>query len=219
MSADNSKQTTHQKRYDRQIRMWGEQGQRKLESARVALLNSGPTGSETLKNLVLGGIASFTIVDGRKVSARDLGNNFLVTADALGQPRAEVVTALLQEMNDSVAGSYVEEVPETLIESRPEFLDSFDLVVATQVGGGRLWWGWAWWVAFGGGAWAAIPVRCPTVPGPPFLQMHGADVAKLDELCRSKNVKLLVARSFGLVGYLRVSQTHDKKAMAQGEPP
>lgn len=66
--------------------------QEALENARICLLTCGPTGSEALKNLVLGGIASFTIVDGNKVQASDLGNNFLVTASSLGQPRAQCVT-------------------------------------------------------------------------------------------------------------------------------
>lgn len=58
-------------------RIWGDQGQAALEKANVCLLNCGPTGSETLKNLVLGGIGSVTIVDGSKVDFGDLGNNFL----------------------------------------------------------------------------------------------------------------------------------------------
>jgi NEDD8-activating enzyme E1 regulatory subunit len=78
------------KRYDRQIRIWGADGQARLEAARVALLNCGPTGAETLKNLVLGGIASFTAVDAARVGARDLGNNFFVAPDSLGEPRAKV---------------------------------------------------------------------------------------------------------------------------------
>lgn len=45
-----------------------------------------------------------------------------------------MVTELLKEMNDSVAGSYVETSPEALEESDPAFLDRFDLVIATQVG-------------------------------------------------------------------------------------
>ena len=104
-----------------------------MEASRIALLNCSPTGSETLKNLVLGGIASFTIVDGQKVEARDLGNNFLIDASRMGRSRAQVVTDLLKEMNDSVSGSYVEDAPEDLLENHPQFLDNFDLVIATQV--------------------------------------------------------------------------------------
>lgn len=121
------------KRYDRQLRIWGTHGQQRLENCSICLLNCGPTGSETLKNLVLGGIASFTIVDGGKVEPRDLGNNFLVSEASLGEPRAKVVTELLQELNESVSGSYVEEVPEVLLDNKPKFFSSFQLVIATQV--------------------------------------------------------------------------------------
>ena len=129
MSDDNTKQ----KRYDRQIRIWGAEGQQRLEKSRVALLNCSPTGSETLKNLVLGGIASFTIVDGEKVTPRDLGNNFLVLSSSVGSSRAQVVTELLKELNESVQGSYVEDTPAGLIENNPQFFNNFDLVIATQV--------------------------------------------------------------------------------------
>lgn len=121
------------KRYDRQLRIWGTHGQQRLENCSICLLNCGPTGSETLKNLVLGGIASFTIVDGGKVEPRDLGNNFLVSEASLGEPRAKVVTELLQELNESVSGSYVEEVPEVLLDNKPKFFSSFQLVIATQM--------------------------------------------------------------------------------------
>ena len=57
-----------QKRYDRQVRIWGPHGQAQLENANICLLNASATGSEALKNLVLGGINAFTIVDGCKVS-------------------------------------------------------------------------------------------------------------------------------------------------------
>jgi hypothetical protein len=57
-------------------RIWGEHGQSALERAHICVLNCGPTGSEALKNLVLGGIGSFTVVDASKVCASDLGNNY-----------------------------------------------------------------------------------------------------------------------------------------------
>jgi len=64
-------------------RIWGDQGQAALEKASICLLNCGPTGTEALKNLVLGGIGSVTVVDGSKVEASDLGNNFLCNFFAL----------------------------------------------------------------------------------------------------------------------------------------
>lgn len=80
-----------------------------------------------------GGIAGFTAVDGSKVESRDLGNNFLLTEADLGQSKAQAVSSLLKELNDSVAGGFVEADPEQLIEDKPEFFKGFALIVATQV--------------------------------------------------------------------------------------
>lgn len=121
------------KRYDRGIRVWGAHGQEALENAKICLLTAGATGSEALKNMVLGGISSFTIVDGSKVAPTDLGNNFFVTADSLAASRAQCVTEALKELNESVAGSYVEEDPHSLITSNPAFFKQFTLVMASQV--------------------------------------------------------------------------------------
>jgi NEDD8-activating enzyme E1 regulatory subunit len=97
-----------------------------LENAKVLLLNANATGCETLKNLVLPGtaqpsimflfnlyflgIGSFTVVDGKKVDAGDLGTNFFVTLKSVGESRARVTTELLEELNEYVKGHHVEEV-------------------------------------------------------------------------------------------------------------
>lgn len=66
----------------------------------MCLLGCGPAGTETLKNLVLGGIGSFTVVDQRKVTEADLGNNFLVEREHLGQSLAGAATKCLSELNE-----------------------------------------------------------------------------------------------------------------------
>lgn len=154
-------------KYDRQLRIWGEQGQAALEKASICLLNCGPTGSETLKNLVLGGIGSITIVDGTKIEEGDLGNNFMVDESSIGQSKAKCVCAFLQELNDAVKAKFIEEYPEALIETRPSFFSQFTLVVATQLV--EEW------------------------------------IVKLDKICRNANVILVVARSYGLTGLVRIS--------------
>ncbi|XP_051125849.1 NEDD8-activating enzyme E1 regulatory subunit AXR1-like [Andrographis paniculata] len=120
-------------KYDRQLRIWGEQGQASLEKSSICLLNCGPTGSETLKNLVLGGVGSITVVDGSKVEIGDLGNNFMVDESSVGQSMAKTVCAFLQELNDAVKAKFIEEYPERLIDSNPAFFSQFTLVVATQL--------------------------------------------------------------------------------------
>nr|AAT01621.1 putative ubiquitin-activating enzyme [Zea mays] len=122
-------------KYDRQLRIWGDQGQTALEKASICLLNCGPTGTEALKNLVLGGIGSVTVVDGSKVEASDLGNNFMLDEGCLGQPRAKSICSFLQELNDAVKAKFVEEFPTHLIDTDPSFFSQFTVVIATQIYG------------------------------------------------------------------------------------
>lgn len=63
----------------------------------------------------------------------DLGNNFLVDESSLGQSKAKCVCSFLQELNDAVKAKFVEEYPETLIETNPSFFSQFTLVIATQL--------------------------------------------------------------------------------------
>ncbi|XP_057869389.2 NEDD8-activating enzyme E1 regulatory subunit AXL isoform X2 [Cryptomeria japonica] len=159
-------------KYDRQLRIWGEQGQSALERARVCLLNCGPTGSETLKNLVLGGVGSVMVVDGSKVEVADLGNNFLVDNNSIGQSRAKCVCTFLRELNDAVGAKFVEEPPEALLERDPSFFSQFTLIIATQ-----------------------LPENA---------------LLKLDRICRQQNGILIIARSYGLTGLVRISlKEHD----------
>jgi len=56
-----------------------------------------------------------------------------VDESSLGKSKAKCVCSFLQELNDAVKAKFVEESPETLIETNPSFFSQFTLVVATQV--------------------------------------------------------------------------------------
>lgn len=96
--------TAKEKKYDRQLRLWAASGQAALENAKVLFLNSnsGIVGVETLKNLILPGVGSFTIVDETNVSELDLGVNFFLEESSLGRWRAEETRKFLQELNPEV---------------------------------------------------------------------------------------------------------------------
>jgi len=124
----------HDAKYDRQLRLWGADGQAKLEKSHFCLLGAGPEGTETLKNLVLPGVGRFTIVDNAKVTERDLANNFFVTEAELGKNRAEVVAAWLHEINPDV--KHVDPLvksPIELIELNPDFVTNYTFIVATDL--------------------------------------------------------------------------------------
>ena len=93
-------------KYDRQLRLWGAHGQRALATAKICLLNAGPTGTEALKNLVLPGCGYVTIVDSKIVTEADLANNFFVEATSIGKNRGEVVVELetRQRVEDACEG-------------------------------------------------------------------------------------------------------------------
>jgi NEDD8-activating enzyme E1 regulatory subunit len=111
--------TAKEKKYDRQLRLWAASGQRALEESHVLLIvpdqgtqgsGSSVAGVETLKNLVLPGIGSFTIADSAAVTEADLGINFFLEADSLGKSRAKECTRLLEELNPDVKGHVVTQV-------------------------------------------------------------------------------------------------------------
>ena len=52
---------------------------------------------------------------------------------SVGQSKAKSVCAFLQELNDSVKATFIEENPDTLISTNPFFFSQFTLVIATQV--------------------------------------------------------------------------------------
>lgn len=119
-------------RYDRQLRLWGDHGQALLEEARLCLINATATGTEILKNLILSGVASFTVVDNAKVTTQDLTSNFFVTRKHIHKSRAETVVRLLQGLND-VKGDYIEEDIEDVLNTNPDFFKQFTVVITTSL--------------------------------------------------------------------------------------
>ena len=162
-----SKPISKSTRYDRQLRLWGDKGQASLEAAHVCLINASAVGSETLKNLVLPGVGRITVVDSNKVVGRDLGQNFFLDQESLGQSRAERVKELLLEMNEQVAGESVSTEVSLLTREQPEFFKQFSVVIATQL--------------------------------PEAVSLP------LSRLLWSHRVPLVLVRSYGLIGSIRVA--------------
>ncbi|KAF7632958.1 NEDD8-activating enzyme E1 regulatory subunit [Meloidogyne graminicola] len=96
----------HQVRYDRQIRLWGDEGQQTLQKARICVFGSSALAAEILKSLVLAGVGSFYIIDDAIVKPSDLGQNFFLEIDSIGRYRGECLVKLLTELNPSVHGQH-----------------------------------------------------------------------------------------------------------------
>ena len=122
----------HAQRYDRQLRLWASSGQASLESANVLLVGATHLGAQILKNLILPGIGSFTVLDGQKVTTLDIGNNFFVEPASKGKQRAGEVARLLAELNPNVRSSSKCSDPAGLVTSDPEWFKQFSIIIAAN---------------------------------------------------------------------------------------
>ena len=115
-------------KYDRQLRLWGAQGQRALGETKVLAVGTSAAGTETLKNLILPGIGAFCVMgfaaDDEKmagaaglssspssvtgaITEQDSASNFFLPQQDKGfNTKAEGACDFLKELNPDVTGSY-----------------------------------------------------------------------------------------------------------------
>ncbi|RCV14219.1 hypothetical protein SETIT_2G408000v2 [Setaria italica] len=117
--------------YDRQIRVWGVDAQKRLSKAHMLVCGMNGTTIEFCKNIVLAGVGSLSLMDDHMVTEDDLNANFLIPPDESiygGRSRAEVCCKSLKDFNPMVRVS-VDKGDPSLIDG--EFLDKFDIVVVS----------------------------------------------------------------------------------------
>jgi len=115
-------------KYDRQIRLWGIEAQQRLQNSRVLFAGQfRAVSAEISKNLVLAGFSA-SIMDPDVATAEDLGANFLLTEDGVGQNRALAAHARLQELNPMVKVTAIAQSTDTI---SSEFLkaEQYNVVV------------------------------------------------------------------------------------------
>lgn len=121
--------------YDRQIRLWGLDAQKRLRASCVLLVGMKGLGAEICKNLVLSGVKSVTIVDPSPVNEQDFVSQFLVQRQDLGKNRAESSLQRAQQLNPMVQ---VTADSEDISNKTDSFFKDFDLVVATNCSADQL---------------------------------------------------------------------------------
>ena len=114
--------------YDRQIRLWGVQAQEKIRMANILLIGLKGLGTEVAKNLVLAGVGTLTILEHEAVTEDDLGSQFFVSQEQVGQNRAEAAMAELQKMNPRV-NLFVD--TDVVFTKFPEYFSTFGITIAT----------------------------------------------------------------------------------------
>ncbi|XP_051632674.1 SUMO-activating enzyme subunit 1-like isoform X5 [Manacus candei] len=114
--------------YDRQIRLWGLEAQKRLRASRVLLVGLRGLGAEVAKNLILAGVRGVTLLDHRQVSQDDPCSQFLVPAGSLGRNVAEASLGRAQSLNPMVE---VRADPESVDCKPHDFFTQFDAVCLT----------------------------------------------------------------------------------------
>ncbi|PHU15548.1 SUMO-activating enzyme subunit 1B-1 [Capsicum chinense] len=115
--------------YDRQIRVWGVDAQRRLSKSHIFVSGLKGTVIEFCKNIVLAGVGSLTLNDDRLVTEELLSANFLVPSDenvTRGKSLAELCCESLKDFNPMVSVSVKEG---DLANFDVEFFQKFDAVV------------------------------------------------------------------------------------------
>ncbi|XP_057516517.1 SUMO-activating enzyme subunit 1B-1-like isoform X2 [Amaranthus tricolor] len=115
--------------YDRQIRVWGADAQRRLSKAHVLVGGMKGTVAEFCKNIVLAGVGSVTLLDDSPVTEEAMNANFLIPPDEgfyKGRSISEVCCDSLKDFNPMV---HVSVEKGDLSSFNADFFEKFDVVV------------------------------------------------------------------------------------------
>ena len=114
--------------YDRQLRLWGIEAQRRMQNSRVLVTGLTTIGAEVVKNLVLAGM-NVTIQDDKLVEESDLRNHFLLSEQDLGKNRARAAFPNIQDLNPLTTVECWEDSLENIMD---EQWKSFQVVTLTS---------------------------------------------------------------------------------------
>ncbi len=114
-------------RYDRQIKLFGEEGQEKLKDAKVFIAGAGGLGSPISIYLAGAGIGRIVLVDRDVVELSNLNRQILHWEKDIGRSKALSGKEKLQAMNSDIS---IEAMPETLDEKNASRLvGDADLII------------------------------------------------------------------------------------------
>lgn len=116
--------------YDRQIRLWGLESQKRIRTSRILICGLNGLGAEIAKNIILSGVKSVTLLDDKLVSEIDFCSQFLAPHESIGLNRAEASLFRAQALNPMVE---IIVDKENVSEKSDEYFHRFDVVVLIEV--------------------------------------------------------------------------------------
>jgi hypothetical protein len=110
-------------RFDRQVALFGEEGQEKIGAARVAVVGAGGLGSHAIQQLALLGVRDFAVIDSEELS--DTNRNRYVTAryddPVPGTLKTDIAERLINAIDPDAV---VRKIPDSLVSD-----DAFDAII------------------------------------------------------------------------------------------
>jgi molybdopterin/thiamine biosynthesis adenylyltransferase len=89
-------------RYERQVRLFGAEGQRRLERATALVVGAGGLGSSVSVYLAVAGVGRIVVVDGDVVEMSNLNRQILHWTKDIGRPKAVSAAETIRELNPEV---------------------------------------------------------------------------------------------------------------------
>uniref|UniRef100_S4RRW2 SUMO-activating enzyme subunit 1 n=1 Tax=Petromyzon marinus TaxID=7757 RepID=S4RRW2_PETMA len=114
--------------YDRQIRLWGLEAQKRLRASKLLIVGMKGLGAEVAKNLILAGVKSVTFLDNNKATEESTRAQFLVPQSRLGENLAEASLERAQNLNPMVD---VRTDKSDIASKTEEFFTQFDSICLT----------------------------------------------------------------------------------------
>ncbi|MDD1757235.1 MAG: HesA/MoeB/ThiF family protein [Methanotrichaceae archaeon] len=114
-------------RYDRQIKLFGTEGQEKLKKSKVFIAGAGGLGSPISIYLAAAGVGKIVLVDKDVVELSNLNRQILYEEKDVGSSKALSAQEKLREMNSDIS---IEAVPEILDENNvSRLVGDADLII------------------------------------------------------------------------------------------
>jgi molybdopterin synthase catalytic subunit len=89
-------------RYQRQVLLWGEENQQRLEAAAILVAGVGGLGATVSQLLTRAGVGTLYLADDGRVDWPDLNRQTLYTEADIGRPKLAVAKQRLQQINRSI---------------------------------------------------------------------------------------------------------------------
>ncbi|KAJ3384093.1 SUMO-activating enzyme subunit 1 [Lobulomyces angularis] len=125
--------TDEAKLYDRQIRLWGMDTQKRFRNAKILIIGLSGLSTEVIKNLVLSGVGSLTLADHRNVVEEDLGSQFFLPKSDIGKNKAQAAKERIQNLNPMVKIDILTTNILKDIEKKNDILDGFSVVCLNSI--------------------------------------------------------------------------------------